>query len=147
MPNSRHLSVLSVLSALSVLTACRSTDPSDGITVTTDKASYTTAEPVVVTITNTTSAEVEYSSCPERWDHKMGSSYVRFEKLQQCLVGSTPLPAGASATVTYSFPTGQPTGTWRIPIPITNEDGDAVGEARTGNFEMGEMGEMGRMGE
>ena len=140
MPNSRHLSVLSVLSALSVLTACGSTDPTDpfpAVTATTDKASYTTAEPVVVTLTNTTSSEVEYSSCPERWDHKVNADYVRFEELQQCLVGSTPLPAGASATVTYSFPEGQPAGTWRIPFPITNKDGDALGEARTEDFEMG----------
>jgi hypothetical protein len=139
------LTVLTVLTASTVLTAvtaCSSTDPTDpfpAVTATTDKASYTTAEPVVVTLTNTSSSEVGYSSCPERWDHKINADYVRFEELQQCLVGSTPLPAGASATVTYSFPEGQPAGTWRIPFPITNKDGDALGEARTEDFEIVEQ--------
>jgi hypothetical protein len=136
------LTASTVLTALTVLTACSSTDPTDpfpAVTATTDKASYTTAEPVVVTLTNTSSSEVGYSSCPERWDHKINADYVRFEELQQCLVGSTPLPAGASATVTYSFPEGQPAGTWRIPFPITNKDGDALGEARTEDFEIVEQ--------
>ena len=131
---------LSALSALSVLAACSSTDPTDpfpGITITTDKASYTTAEPVVVTLTNTTSSEVGYSSCPERWDHKVDTGYVRFEEFQECLVGSVPLPAGESATLSYTFPDGQPAGTWRIPIPITSDDGDKVGEARSKDFEVG----------
>jgi hypothetical protein len=136
------LTALTTLTALTVLTACSSTDPTDpfpAVTATTDKASYTTAEPVVVTLTNTSSSEVGYSSCPERWDHKVNADYVRFEELQQCLVGSTPLPAGTSATVTYSFPEGQPAGTWRIPFPITNKDGDALGEARTEDFEIVEQ--------
>jgi hypothetical protein len=136
------LTALTTLTALTALTACSSTDPTDpfpAVTATTDKASYTTAEPVVVTLTNTSSSEVGYSSCPERWDHKVNADYVRFEELQQCLVGSTPLPAGASATVTYSFPEGQPAGTWRIPFPITNKDGDALGEARTEDFEIVEQ--------
>jgi hypothetical protein len=131
---------LSALSALSVLAACSSTDPTDpfpGITITTDKASYTTAEPVVVTLTNTTNSEVGYSSCPERWDHKVDTGYVRFEEFQECLVGSVPLPAGESATLSYTFPDGQPAGTWRIPIPITSDDGDKVGEARSKDFEVG----------
>ncbi|HET8634918.1 MAG TPA: hypothetical protein VFL88_12290 [Gemmatimonadales bacterium] len=129
------LSALSALSALLALSACGSTNPSDGITVATDQTSYTTTDPVVVTITNTTNSDVAYSNCPERWDHKVGDSYTRVEELQECLVGSTPLPAGESATFSYTFPGGQPAGTWRIPIPITSPDGDKVGEARTGDFE------------
>ncbi len=143
MPSLRKPSVLSVLTVLSVLLAlpsCSSTDPTDlfaGVTATTDKASYTAAEPVVVTLTNTTSSEVGYCSCPERWDHKVDTGYVRFEELQECLVGSVPLPAGESATLGYTFPDGQPAGTWRIPIPITSDDGDKVGEARSKDFEVG----------
>ena len=145
MPRLSHLHFLTALTASTVLTAliaCGSTDPTDpfpAVTATTDKASYTTAEPVVVTLTNTSGSEVEYSSCPERWDHKTDAGYVRFEELQQCLVGSTPLAAGASATLTYSFPDGQPAGTWRIPFPITNKDGNALGEARTADFEIVEQ--------
>ncbi len=132
MPTSRHLLALLALLALP---ACGSTDPSDGITVTTDKTSYTTAEPVVVTVTNTTNSDVEYSNCPERWDHKVGNSYTRVEELQLCLVGSTPLPAGESATFSYTFPDNQPAGTWRIPIPIFSDDGDKTGEARSEDLE------------
>jgi hypothetical protein len=141
MPDPRHLvtplKIGVALLALLALPACGSTDPASGITITTDKASYTTAEPVVVTLTNTTSSEVGYSSCPERWDHKVDTGYVRFEEFQECLVGSVPLPAGESATLSYTFPDGQPAGTWRIPIPITSDDGDKVGEARSKDFEVG----------
>jgi hypothetical protein len=130
----RHLPILLALLALP---ACGSTDPSAGITVTTDKSSYTTTDPIVVTITNTTGSAVRYSSCPERWDHKVGDSYTRVEELQQCLVGFVPLPAGESATVGYTFPEGQPAGTWRVVIPVANADGDKRGEARSGDFEVG----------
>ena len=137
MPMSRHLvTPMKIGVALLALPACGSTDPASGVTATTDEASYTAAEPVLVTLTNTTSSEVEYSSCPERWDHKVDTGYVRFEKFQQCLVGSTPLPAGESATLGYTFPDGQPAGTWRIPIPITSADGDAAGDARSDDFEV-----------
>jgi hypothetical protein len=132
------LSVLPVLPVLIVLSACGAADPSTGVIATTDKAAYTTAEPVVVTLTNTTSSAVEYSSCPERWDHLADTGYVRFEKLQSCFVGSVPLPAGETVTLTYSFPEGQPDGTWRIPVPLTNADREPIGEARTGDFEVDE---------
>lgn len=131
MPTWRHLL------ALLALPSCGSTDPTDpfpGVTATTDKASYTTAEPVVVTLTNSTSSAVDYFACPEQWDHKTGSGYTRFEETTTCLAVITSIPAGSSVDVTYTFPDGQPAGTWRIPVPITSPDGKKLGEARSGDF-------------
>jgi hypothetical protein len=134
-----RLSHLLALLALLALPACGSTDPDPGdpfpgVTATTDKASYTTAEPVVVTLTNTTSSAVYYFACPERWDHKTVAGYVRFEKLEECPALITSLDAGQSKDVNYSFPDNQPAGTWRIPIPITSPGGKKLGEARSGDF-------------
>jgi hypothetical protein len=126
-----------LLLALLALPSCGSTDPTDpfpGVTVTTNKASYTTAEPVVVTLTNTTSSAVYYFACPERWDHNTEAGYVRVEELEACPAVITSLDAGQSKDITYTFPDNQPAGIWRIPIPITSPDGKKPGEARSGDF-------------
>lgn len=144
MPSLRHVPTLPILPILTILAACSTEpnpgDPFPGITATTEKASYTTAEPIVVTLTNTTSSAVYYTACPERWDQKTGNGYRRYEELTVCLAVITSIPAHGSATATYTFPDGQPTGTWHIPVPITSAVGEPeqVGEARTADFLVGE---------
>jgi hypothetical protein len=112
------------------------TDPIGGVTATTDKTLYEVGQPIDVEIVNTSDQAVNYYACPERWDHKTSSGYERIEELGVCLAIVTSVPAGGSVHVTYSFPDGQPLGTWRIPIPVSRTDASHVGEIHTADFEV-----------
>jgi hypothetical protein len=112
------------------------TDPIGGVTATTDKTLYEVGQPIDVEIVNTSDQAVNYYACPERWDHKTSSGYGRIEELGVCLAIVTSVPAGGSVHVTYSFPDGQPLGTWRIPIPVSRTDASHVGEIHTADFEV-----------
>ena len=130
-PTAPFILALSLLAAI----GC-GTDPIGGVTATTDKAIYEVGEPIDVEIVNTSDQAVNYVACPERWDHKTGSGYERIEEFDICLAIVTSVPAGGSVHATYSFPDGQPLGTWRIPIPVSRADGSHAGEIHTADFEV-----------
>jgi hypothetical protein len=124
--------------ALALLAAACGTEPSDVVTATTDKSVYSPDQPIVVTLTNTSSKIVIYEACPERWDQKTSSGYTRFEELELCpeTIVATTVPAHGSVQVTYTFPSDQPLGTWRIPIPVTFQGDTAASEVHTADFQM-----------
>jgi hypothetical protein len=132
------MSRTALIVALALLAAACGTEPSDAVTATTDKSIYSTDQPIQVTLTNTSSKSVIYEACPERWDHKTSIGYTRFEELEMCpqTIVATTVPAHGSAEVTYTFPSEQALGIWRIPIPVRFAGSTESSEVHTADFDM-----------
>ena len=118
--------------AIAVLAAACNMEPVAGLSAETELEIYEAGDPIVVTITNESDNAVAYRACPSIWERQ--SNNDRVHGLQLCTDVITTVDAQSSVDVTYTFPVGQPLGSWRIVIPVGPSDDDA--EIRTNEFEM-----------
>jgi hypothetical protein len=117
---------------MAVLAAACNTGPDEGLSAETEFEVYGTDSDILVTITNESNNAVAYRACPSIWERQ--SNNDRVQGLQVCTDEITTVDAQSSVDVTYTFPVGQPLGSWRIVIPVGPSDDDA--EIRTNDFEM-----------
>lgn len=121
------------LAATLVFAAC-TTEPADGMSAETEFELYEVGDPIVVTITNESNAEVSYSACPSIWEHQTSGGHDRVQGLEVCTTEVTAVGANSSVDVTYQFPAGQPLGSWRIVIPVGSDN--PRDEIRTDHFDV-----------
>lgn len=120
--------------AFALVTIGCGTEPVEGIAAQTELQQYLPAEEIGVVLTNTSDVTIRYQTCPEIWDRKDGNGYERVEELQSCTRNITSVPAGESARVAYTFPDGEPFGSYRVVVSV-GLDG-LTDEVTTNDFEV-----------
>lgn len=128
-----RIALVSLALALSAPGCSSAADPTGDVTAVTEESTYARTDIIDVIIANGSDRRVRYEACPGRWDRKTATGYERFEEIVLCTDEITSVAAGQTVRVAYSLPAGQPTGTYRIVLPV-GYDGEVSDTIHTGDF-------------
>ena len=112
--------------------------PAGGVIVETARSRYGTADDVVLTIRNGTSAAVRYSVCPGTLERRDGETWLRSEQLMLCSDDAELLERGSVRMQLVRLPEGVERGEHRIVVylfaPEESSGRPVAGEALSNTF-------------